>query len=127
MPFGSSAIASAKINVWIMSHIGHIFSMVAAMPCHCTAKCRLTVAKAVNIGGRREKFRAFPPTRKRARIVGLASAAMGAVPGRQEFVLEAFALANPSEIFVVKKPWISSRVFCFLRKTSTHRHLRQTD
>jgi hypothetical protein len=28
------------------------------MPCNCTAKCNLTVAKAENIGGRREKFRA---------------------------------------------------------------------
>jgi hypothetical protein len=67
------------------------------------------------------------PTRKRARRGGLASAAMGAALRRQEFVVEAFTLADPSEIFVASSPWISSGVFCFLRNTSTHCHLRRTD
>jgi hypothetical protein len=71
---GPSARASAKMNVWLISHIGHIFSNVAAMPCNCTVKSSLTVAKAANTSGRDEQFRVFPDSETSAhRRLGIGS------------------------------------------------------
>ena len=59
------ALRSAKMNLCFLSHTGHVFSSVAAMSLNCTAKYRLTVAKAateikiVYPGRRRNPLAAF--------------------------------------------------------------------